>query len=1045
MSERGGAPSVFSIPSGLPFLPTLADAMLDGRLMPARPDEPLAMADVTVLLPTRRAARSLREILLERMGGAAAIMPRIRPIGDVDEEDHLLDPQQGGEDGADGPAAAPALLPAAVLELDRRLALTRLTLAWAAGVQRDILPHAAGDDLAIPASAADAARLARYLARLIDDMETAGCAWEAIDRLPPAELTGFFQVTLSFLQIVSHIWPAHLLEIGRVDPAVRRDTLIRAEARRLAAGGAGPVIAAGSTGSIPATAELLRAIAHAPAGVVVLPGLDRDLDARGWHAVGDEETGGAAAHAHPQFGLKRLIEAIGIERHDVMALGEATASGTARAALMSEVMRPSETSEAWSVRLAAGVTTAALHDVALVIARNEQEEALAVAVTMRQALEEGEVTAALVTPDRHLARRVAAELTRWGLAVDDSAGTGLDRDPAGIFCRLVAAVADPDIDAVTLLAFLRHPLTGLGLPAGERAAAIAALEVAALRGMRFIGGVAGLSERLATLRHGAERRSRQGMPAAARRLSSRSWDIAIGLAETLRNACAPLTALYAPGAENVTVAHAAAHLMGVMQAIGDEEAMATAPGAAALNTLLDALTTSEHGAALTLPARDLPGFLNALMGEVNLPRPPGADPRLHIWGTLEARLQAVDVLILGGLDEGVWPAATRTDPWLSRAMRAELGLSPPERRLGLAAHDFVQGFANSRVVCTRAHKRGGAPSVEARWLQRLRAVVGEDALAPALARGDALLAVSRQVHQPDGLGGPVSQPAPRPPLAARPKTLRITEVETLIRDPYAVYARRILCLEPLEPIGVGRDRALRGTLFHEALGQFTQDWAAPYDAAALDHLRAIAVKVLTEIADTPELHAIWSARFDEIARWLVAWEHERDPDVERRLAEIDGTLDVGGVRLKGRADRIDVMADESLAIYDYKTTSPPTARQVFAGLAPQMTLEAAMARNGAFDESFAGRTVSTLAWLALGHVGRSDVVTTAVGRGQTADELADRALQLFTELVAAYDDPQRGYLSRARPLTARGRFRGDYDHLARVQEWSLLESEDDYR
>ncbi len=1021
-----GRPSVFTIPPGLPFLPTLADALMAGDLVPFDRD-PLALAGLTVLLPTRRAARELREVLLDRLGGEAMILPRIRPLGDIDDEAVFLT-------ATDGLSDAGALLAEAVSPLDRRLTLTELALAWAEGVERELLQIDDDEDLAIPASAADAARLAGALERLLDDVESAGIGWEALRDLPEVEQTAFFDVTLDFLGIVAEAWPTFLAEIGREDPTVQRDRMLHAEAQRWTEGRGGPVVAAGSTGSIPATAALLRAVAQAPAGALVLPGLDLDLDAAGWAAVDDEVDAGPAVHGHPQFGLKRLIASIGIERADVAVLGRATPVATARGALLSETMRPSATSEAWADHTRDLDVAGALDGISLALARNEQEEALVAAVAMREAVETDGVTAALVTPDRHLAARVAAELARWGLSVDDSAGRSLADDAAGRLCRLVAAAADPEVDAVTLLALLRHPLVSFGMAPSDRFAAVEALELATLRGQRFTGGIAGLPDRLG--------RQDAALPRSARDPERRQR--AVDFAGRVRNAFAPLLDCH-DGDGNVALADLATRLGQVIDAVADHEALAKSAGGEALATLLETLVSSPAAARFELRAAEFAGLLDVVLSETVLPRPPGADPRLHIWGVLEARLQTADLLILGGLDEGVWPASPRTDPWLSRTMRAELGLPPPERRLGLAAHDFVQAFAQPNVLCTRALKRGGAPTIEARWLQRLRAVVGEDGLAPAAARGERLIALARLVDRPVGTLRPVGQPAPTPPLAARPDTLSITEIETLIRDPYAVYAKRVLDLRPLDPIGLAHDRALRGTLFHESLGRFTQAWEGPHDEAALEHLTGIASEVLEGIADAPELHAIWTARFHAIAEWLIAWEADRDALVERRYAEIDGRLEVGPVTLKGRADRIDLMRDGSLAIYDFKTTSPPTARQVYAGLSPQMTLEAAVARAGGFDPAFRDRSVSALAWLALGRVGRSEVIASAVKRGETADALADRALSLFTDLVDAYASPEHGYRSRARPLEERTRFQGDYDHLARAQEWSLLESDDDYR
>jgi ATP-dependent helicase/nuclease subunit B len=1028
MATRREGPRVFTIPAGVPFLPTLADALLAGELVPVPTDDPLGLAAVTILLPTRRSVRALGELLVERLGREAAILPIIRPIGDIDEEDHLLD-------SSASLSADPLVLPPAITPLARRLALTRLTLAWGKGLRIHSLGLKADEPLLIPASAADAARLAGDLARLIDDMQTAGVPGDALATLAPEDHAEYFQFTLEFLKIVTQQWPTHLLERGMVDPAARRDQLIRAAAGRVR----GPIVAAGSTGSIPATAVLLSAIARLADGAVVLPGLDQDLDAAGWNAIGDPIAVKAATYGHPQFGLKQLIGEIGIAREEVTPLRAATAS--ARSRLLSQAIRPAETLDAW-----AGVRpdTGALAGVDLLVARNEQEEATAIALAIRDAIETPDTTAALVTPDRTIARRVAAELGRWGLSIDDSAGARLDREPHGIFARLVAEAAASDGDPVKLLALLKHPLAVFGMAKPLCRQAARTLELALFRGHRVPGGVARLAGALAEARELAK--TDRHAPASRRRLSESDWRLAAALVERIGACLGPLEAACR---KEIAASAAVDLLAGALASSatdesGNVDALQVGAGGQALSTLLDEIANDSEAASLPLAPGDLPFFLAALLADVTVQRLVGADPRIHIWGALEARLQSVDLLILGGLDEGVWPTETRTDPWLSRSMRAAIKLPPPERRLGLAAHDFFQGLAAPRVIVTRAEKRGGAPTVESRWLQRLRALIGKDAAVELAGRGERYLEWARTIDAvPKEAVVPINRPAPKPPIAARPTSLSITEIETLIRDPYAIYARRILNLEQLEPLGRPPDGGLRGNLVHEALSLFTKEWRVAFDATAEARLNAIAADVLREVEDFPDVHAVWSLRLNAIARWLVGFEAERDARVVLRHAEIDGTLPVTPTfTLRGRADRVDVMRDGTIAIYDYKTSTPQTDRSVFAGLTPQMALEAAMAKAGGFP-GVTGGGVSELAWLAVGRIGREQPYQSAVLRNQTPDGLAADALRHLVELMTKFADVNHPYQSRTRPRMENTRYVGDYDHLARVREWALVESLED--
>ncbi|HET7714542.1 MAG TPA: double-strand break repair protein AddB [Bauldia sp.] len=1037
--------NVFSIPAGAPFLSVLAEAILDGRLGPITDiaEDPLGLARVTVLLPTRRAVRAFRETLIGKLGGDAAILPTIRPIGDADEEDHLLD--FGVE-----PEAERLALPPAIGRLPRQLALTELTLAWGRNLRRQLLEIAADEPLHIPASAADATRLAADLARLIDDMETAGIPWDRVRDLAPDDHAAFFQITLDFLKIAFEAWPALLAERGAVDPVVRRDSLILAEAERLRRRPpAGPVIAAGSTGTIPATAELLKAIAGLPQGALVLPGLDHYLDDDAWAAVGET---GVASVGHPQFGLKQLLARLGISRADVRPLGAVPPPLIYRARLAAEALRPAETTDAWS-----GLRTgwldqpaleAALEDVTYLLAHNEREEALAIAIAIREAVETPGTTVALVTPDRPLARRVSAELGRWGLAVDDSAGTRLDLRPEGVFARLLAeGLAEPS-DPAKLLALLKHRFAAFGMDPRDCHKAARILELAVFRGRRGQSGIAGLPAALAAAEAETKAEGARHVPPARRRLAPYEWALAARLATSIEAILGPVEALFR-AQPTIAAGEAARHLLEALTAAASNHekrvvGLFDGDGGEALLKLLTGLMEETR---LSIAPAEFPAFLSALMADVAVAPSVGADPRIHIWGTLEARLQSADLLILGGLDEKIWPAATRTDPWLSRTMRTEIGLPPPERRIALAAHDFAQAFAASRVMLTRAERRAGAPTVASRWLQRLFALAGENAIAPVKKRGDVYVDLARDIDRPQGRPEPVPRPTPAPAIETRPRRLSVTEIETLIRDPYAIYAKHVLRLEPLDPIGLAPDYLLRGTLIHEALGKFTASWRGPFDAAAVTHLLALGRAALESVRDFPDIHAIWTNRFGAIAEWLIDWEARRNGSIAERHPEVPGNLALaapaGTFTLSGRADRIDLRHDGRIEVLDFKTGTPPTAKQVLVGFAPQLGLEAAMARAGAFGESFAGRSIAALFWIGLSRVERGEPIANAVEDGQTADGVADLSHARLGELIAAYDDPARAYVSRARPMFEM-RYESPYDHLARVNEWALVESEEDH-
>src|SRR3954470_4368806 len=302
-------PNVFTIPASAPFLPTLIGALKDGQLIDGFPGaaDPLALARATLFLPTRRVCALARETFLDVLGIDAAVLPRIVPLGDIDEDELAFADTAGG--------ATALELPDALGGLERRMLLAQLVLKWA----ERLAPKAGGPPLIVHSPGA-ALALADDLARLIDDMTTRQVPWERLNTLVPDSFDKYWQLTLGFLKIAGEYWPSQLAEKERLDPADRRDRLIEAERLRLAASD-GPVIAAGSTGSMPATAKLLATIARLPHGAVVLPGLDTDLDSDAWALIGGTKQGerivAPPASGHPQLAMHALLRRIGIAREEV--------------------------------------------------------------------------------------------------------------------------------------------------------------------------------------------------------------------------------------------------------------------------------------------------------------------------------------------------------------------------------------------------------------------------------------------------------------------------------------------------------------------------------------------------------------------------------------------------------------------------------------------------------------------------------------------------------------------------------------------------------
>jgi len=1012
-------PRVFTIPASAPFLPTLIEALSNGKLGFALGDDPLALAAATIYLPTRRACRLMRDAFLDRLKGDAAILPRIVAIGDIDEDEIAF------AEAATGEIAAEALaLPPALGALERRLLLTQLIAKWAASPE---LHGASGSPLVAQTPAA-ACALADDLARLIDDMTTRGVPWDRLDDLVPDQFDAFWQLTLRFLQIARETWPAVLEERQLWEPAKRRDALIKAEAARLARKTDGPVIAAGSTGSIPSTAELLATIARLPHGAVVLPGLDTDLDEESWRLIaGDAKKGIAPAPGHPQFAMQLLLARIGIARDAVVTL----AQPCGRERLVSEVLRPAAATDLWRQKAADPAfevhADAALRSLTMIEAANPEDEALAVAVALREAVQVGK-TAALVTPDRGLGRRVLGALARWNIAAEDSGGDALTDTPAGVFARLAAAVALNGAPPVTLLALLKHPL----LRIGERNA-IASLERAILRGPRPRAGTDGLTRALRTFRqtkadlHPSDPRRELTEPEIA------GAEIFV---ERLAKALEPLEIL---GSESHSLSEIAARHHKVLAALSrqdDTEIAFTRADGQKLAEALDELATSNAAARLVVGKADYVELFAAAVAGLKVRPPPRTGARVRILGTIEARLTDSDRVVLGGLVEGVWPPESNSDAWLSRPMRLSLGLDLPERRIGLSAHDFAQLLGAREVILSHAGKIAGTPTVPSRFVQRLAAVAGTRWEA-AVRRGENYLTWARELDRPE-LVTPAPQPAPTPPLAARPKSLSVTEIEHWLRDPYTIYAKNILRLRPLDTVDAEPGAAERGTFIHLAIGEFTQRFATELPPDPASELIKLGRKHFAALEDFPEARALWWPRFERIAHWFALWERKRRTSVTVVGAETRGAIDIplepGAFKLRGVADRIERGADGRYVILDYKTGIARTEKQVRTGLAPQLTLEAAMLRNGGFDGIAPGASVAEVVYVMLKGGEPPGECKTIEFKDGTTDTQADDALQRLRDLAKRFADEATPYRSLVHPMWTS--HYGDYDHLARVKEWS---------
>ncbi|MGJ3649595.1 double-strand break repair protein AddB [Sphingomonas sp. GlSt437] len=980
MPERRG-PHVYTIPTHHGF----ADALAAG-LIRRYGGDPLALARGLVLVPTNRAKRTLTEAFV-RASGQGLLLPRLVAIGDAD-----LDEAIGA---ALDPADAADPVPPAIAPLERRLILARLVSEGRA---------AAG----APVDAAEALRLAGDLARTLDQLLVEEIAPERLATIDMSEaLAAHWQRSLDELAVILKRWPAELAARGRVDLATRRGRLLDALGKRWRqAPPAGFVCAAGVTTAAPAVARLLRVIAGLPLGSVVLPGLATDMDEAEWQALGPHEpdpvTGRRrrSIETHPQFQLKLLLDRMGVNRAEVIDWRDrgGPEAPAARARAIDNAMAPAHFTAKWTSLPAAERRLTGVRAVELA---TPAEEAQAIALALREVLETPGRTAALVTPDRALARRVAAHCARWGIAIDDSAGHPLSLLPPGTLLIELAEAAAQRFAPVPLLALVKHPLVRLGEARLAWLEGARALDLA-LRGPRPAPGLEGIDQWLG---------------------SAPKFEGAAHWWPEARALIAPMAACIAKGAQ--PLADLLAALRETADALTNGAAWQGPAGRAAADLLTELEAHAAAGPASVDPLA-LPQALRELMRDIAVRPPQGGHPRLAIYGLIEARLQRADQMILGGLNEGSWPAAPAPDPWLAPRIRAELGLPGLDRRIGLAAHDFAAGLGAPEVLLTRARRDGSAPTIASRLWLRLEAML--DKGVPPAAE---LAQWARAIDDPGGYC-PAKRPAPRPPAAIRPRAISVTEVDRLKSDPFAFYARRMLRLMPLDPVDADPGPAWRGTEVHRILETWVRDNSGVPGALMPRTLAMLAAQQVH-----PLLRALWQPRLIEAIDW-IARQVAEDVAAGRAIiaAEGKGRLQLGEITLSGTFDRLDRLADGTLAIVDYKTGTPPSAAAVRDGYSLQLGLLGLMAERGAFAAA-QGRVTGFEYWSlakkngAFGY--RTSPVSADGSDGRVpVDDFVALAADQFTGAVATWLTGDEPFTAKLVPRYAPY---ADYDQLMRLDEW----------
>lgn len=965
MFDPGKTPRVFALAPGVDFPCALLEG-LHARLGPAAPPE--ALARVHLVVNTRRMTRRLRDLF---DAGPPRLLPRLSLITDLGESRDI------------------ARLPPPVPPLRRRLELVQLI-----GRLLDQQP-----DLAARASQYD---LADSLAGLMEEMQGEGVNAQTIRDLDVEDMSGHWARSQAFIAIADQFTG----DSSSGPDAQSRQRLVVENliGRWRDAPPEHPVILAGSTGSRGTTLMLMKAVARLPQGAVVLPGFDFDQPEEVWSHLSRS----ADSEDHPQFRFSRLMQELGMTRADIAPWTDTPPPSPPRNRLISLALRPAPVTDAWmSEGPALDDLAQATASMTLIEAPSPRSEALAIALRLRQAAQDGQ-TAALITPDRMLTRQVSAALDRWDILPDDSAGTPLHLSPPGRFLRHVAGLFMRRLTGEMLLTLLKHPLCHDGSGRGDHLLHTRDLELDLRRnGPPF-------PDTVSIAGHGA----RKGVPQSWISWASDAFcNQHSGGDRPLGDWIARLRIL----AERISTGSK----LGESGTLWDRNA-----GQKALSVITAIESEAAYGGLMS--ARDFADLLGALLSGEEVRDRDAPHSGIMIWGTLEARVQGADLLILGGLNEGSWPEAARPDPWLNRRMRLMAGLLLPERRIGLSAHDFQQAVAAPEVWLTRAIRSDDSETVASRWLNRLTGLLdglpgqgGPQALADMRGRGAVWLDWAGSVDAvPDAR--PAPRPSPIPPLAARPRKLSVTEIKRLIRDPYAIYAKHVLRLRRLDPLVQEPDALLRGIAVHEILEDLVKTSLADPTVLTRDGFLQLARQKLSQLVAWPTARRLWLARIARIADDFLNAEIARQAKATPFAFEIKGLSRLASLdfTLTARADRIDRDQAGRLTLIDYKTGAPPSAPQQ-ASFDKQLLIMAAMAGQGGFEGIDPAEVASAL-FLGLGS-------TYKEVPAPLAEEPPAKVWAELETLLAAYLQPDQGFT--ARRMLHKDTDTGDFDQLARFGEW----------
>lgn len=955
--------NIFNIPFSCSFWDTLAEIYLKRYQ-----GDDLGLASVLFLLPNRRACQSLIGAFVRQKGLKPAILPEVVPITEIDDDEFFF--SNFGDTNL-------ALSSKTIISKEERLFLfVRLIMSK---------PDTFGLK---QISLAQALSLAIDLANLIDTVSLQGLSFDKLNELVPEKYASHWQETLQLLKIITEFWPQILSERNAIDMCdIKKEILFKQAEIWQKENTARQIVAAGITAGFPQIVNMLNIISHLPNGEIYFAGLDLFADERYWEAI--DET-------HPQFELKELLNDLQIKREMIGNI--CPPNNPTREQFISEIMRPAQVSDTWRMLSDKIDKQAITNGIQLITCNTQRDEATAIALKMREVLTFPEKTAALITYDRNLARRVAAELERFEIKIDDSAGLPFHLSPLGIFLRLIIEAAE-DLDSdVKLISLLKHPFSLFGQDTAEFRKNVYNYEL--------------------FLRH-----SRQT-----------SNDNTISFAKNIRTKLETFACLLHKeqiSLGEILKAHItlAEDIASSREGAGDKVLWRGNAGKCGAQFVTKLLASADSLGNIS--GREYSAFLCELMSLENIRASYGMHPRLSILGPIEARLCHFDYVILGEVNEGIWPKPATADMWMSRPMKKDFGFALPEKNIGILGADLCCFLASDNVILTRAERVDGVPMKKSRWLLRMETVLkalGSDI--EALSHQEFFM-LANDVDMPK-VFNPIKTPEPTPPVAARPRKLSASALDLLMSDPYSFYAKYILKLYPLDDLDIPLDQRDYGTLIHAIVEDFNNQYPMELPNNALELLLELGKKHFRENNIEKELEAFWLPKFTATALWIISQEKDYRPEVEKVNNEISGeitySLPAGNVTFTAKADRVDELKNGKINIIDYKTGNIPTDKQVNNGYALQLPLEGIIAARKGFG-NLQNKEVQNLIYWQLGK--KKLEISTA------KTEILEKCEAFLLELMKTFDDPHMPYYFR--PVSKFIIKNRDYEHLARVREWSVQE------